>query len=199
MLLICLMAGTVPAAPKVSEVEYEGKGKVEVSFKKKVQYKNLKLTVKGKGGKKVSARITGKDHDDVDFKIIGYQYGQTYTWTLKGIREKGKGSWTSVKGKIHIPEAPKGIPVKKASYDISDQELDIDFDVPVEWDSVQAAITDGSTDYVRSLSKTGRREIELKVRKMIPGKKYTCRIKGIRKKGASLFSSIVFTIRPEAD
>ena len=71
------MAGTVPAAPKVSEVEYEGKGKVEVSFKKKVQYKNLKLTVKGKGGKKVSARITGKDHDDVDFKIIGYQYGQT--------------------------------------------------------------------------------------------------------------------------
>ena len=35
-------------------------------------------------------RILSKEKDNVDFKIVGYKAEKTYTFTIKGVRRKGK-------------------------------------------------------------------------------------------------------------
>ena len=199
LLLILVMSQAVMAAPKVKSIEYEGKGKFEISFKKKVQYKNLKITVKDNKGKKYRAKITEKDHDDVTFKISGYKRGRTYSWKLKGIRVKGKGKYTSVKGKASIPAAPSGIAVKDVNYDHKDKEVEIEFDVSVEWKDAKLTISDGKTEYVKSILEKDKDGIELKVGAMQTGQKYTCKISGIRKKGSEKYKTISFDFKAKDD
>ena len=104
VLMMTIFAFPVYAAPEIKDVEYEGKGKVEVEFRSKdVQYRKLKVTVKDSSGKTYKVRILGKERDDVDFRIVGYKAGTTYKFTIKGVRRKGEKKYSSLKGKVWIP------------------------------------------------------------------------------------------------
>lgn len=101
---------SIPAAAtkvKIAKTKYDGSGKVEVDFKTKVQYKNVKVTVKDSKGKSYSASILDRDNDELEFRIKNYKAGTSYTYTISGIRASGSGSYASVSGKVSIPAAPK--------------------------------------------------------------------------------------------
>ena len=193
MLFVFLLSTCVWASPKIKDTDYEGKGKVEVEFSGKVQYKNLKLTVTDKKGNKVSAKIVDKDSDDVTFKISNYKEGQTYYYKLSGVRRRGESKYTSVSGKVKIPKAPGGIPIHEVEYDRDDKEVSIEFDTDVEWKKPKVTITKDSVNYVRKIDDTDDDEIEVKVKALKKGTNYTCTISGIRAKGSSKYQTITFT------
>lgn len=196
VLLLSFLIPSALAAPAVRKAEYEGKGRIEVSFKTRVQYKNLSVTVKDSSGKKYLVRIVDKDRDDVDFRILRYQPGKTYTYTIKGVRKTGEARYSTVSGKVKIPRAPGGIPLKKVEYDAKDWEVTIEFDAQVEWKNPRLTISDGKKNHVLSISEKNRVEIEANVRKLTPGVRYTFTLSGIRLKGTEKYRTIsdTFTV-----
>ena len=112
-LLITTAASAFAAAPAIRKTEYEGKGRVDVDFTKKVAYKNAKVTVKDSDGTAYTATIIDKDNDDLDFKIKNYKEGKTYTFTISGVRVKGTKKYGKVSGQVEIP-APAPAKVAKA-------------------------------------------------------------------------------------
>jgi uncharacterized membrane protein YkoI len=104
------------ASPAVEEVEHKGKGRVEMEFYGKVQYKNVKVTVKDTSGKKYKVTRVRKDSDDIDFNIKNYKRGKTYIISVKGVRARGTVSYGTASGKLTIPKAATGsaISAKKA-------------------------------------------------------------------------------------
>ena len=109
MLLIAIMilgstVSVFASAPKIKKVEYEGKGKVEVDFAKKVSYKNVKVTVTDTQGNKYTATIVDKDKDDLTFKIKKYKTGRTYNFKITGVKVRGTSKYGTVKGTVTIPK-----------------------------------------------------------------------------------------------
>lgn len=91
------------AAPQKKSIKYEGYGKVELEFRSKVQWKNVKVTVKDNTGKSYSVKILDTDSDEIEFKILQYKQGRKYTCTVSGVRQKGNGSYGKVSGSVTIP------------------------------------------------------------------------------------------------
>ena len=185
---------TVPAAaasaPEIEDVSYDGKGKVEVDFVGHVEYKNCKVTVKDTKGKSYKATIIEKDNDDLDFKIKKYKTNRTYKFTIKKIRKAGSSSWTSVKGKVKIPKSSKVV-VEDVEYDRSDREVSFDFKGRVEWKSAKVTIKDGNgKNYVKYIKEKENDGIEVKVKKLTYGKKYTYKISGVRNAGKSKWKTV---------
>jgi hypothetical protein len=112
-LLITTAASAFAAAPAIRKTEYEGKGRVDVDFTKKVAYKNAKVTVKDSEGTSYTATIIDKDNDDLDFKIKNYKEGKTYTFTISGVKVRGTKKYGKVSGQVEIP-APAPAKVAKA-------------------------------------------------------------------------------------
>ena len=194
-LLMLLAAVPAFAACKIDEAEYEGKGKVEVSFTSKVTYDNLKVTVKDANGKKMKVRIIDRDDDDIEFKILKYKKGETYQYKITGIKEKGTAKSTKLSGKIMLPTSNGNVPVKEIEYDKKDKEVEFSFEKKVKWKSPKVSITDGSKEYVRSIKDRDNDEIEVSVKKLKKGKVYQYTISGIKKKGDKKYTTISGTFR----
>ena len=110
--LVTIMSLAVPAmaaAPEPLKVEYEGRGYVEVEFKSKVQYKNASVTVKDPTGKKLTAKITEKDDDDITFYVKSLKPGTTYSFTISGIRKGQSGSFGTIKGSFKTPKSEPSV------------------------------------------------------------------------------------------
>ena len=127
------------AAPQKKSIKYEGYGKVELEFRSKVQWKNVKVTVKDNTGKSYSVKILDTDSDEIEFKILQYKQGRKYTCTVSGVRQKGNGSYGKVSGSVTIPttkvserkavsialnDAVKNYKIQKS--DVKGIDLDID-------------------------------------------------------------------------
>ena len=73
MLALAMMLGTLlvmpvnAAVPQKKSIKYEGYGKVEMEFRSKVQWKNVKVTVKDNTGKSYSVKILDTDSDEIEF------------------------------------------------------------------------------------------------------------------------------------
>jgi len=193
-LLICLtvLAFCVPAAAsaKIKEVTCEGKREVDVDFTKKVQYKNVKVCVTDASGNKMSASIIDRDNDSLSFVIKKAVMGNTYCFTISGIRAKGEKQYSSVSGKIYIPIQKGNVPVESVGYDDKDREVEFEFDARVQWKNPKVVITDGKKEYQVKITEKDRRELEVKVKKLKKGKIYRYKITGICKHGAKSFGTI---------
>ncbi len=185
-------AGTLiaAAAPKIDETDYEGKGKIEVNFSGKVNYKNVRVCAWDAKGKKIRTTVTDKNPDEIEWTLSKYEMGKTYTFTISGVKAKKEKKYSSVSGKIRIPVNKGKIPVYDIDYDAEDKEADFEFPYPVEWKNVKVKIVAGNKNYVTKICEKGRQKLEVKVRKMKKGKVYRYRISGIRKKGTSSYVTI---------
>ncbi len=192
-ILTCMFAMTASAAAQIKKVKYEGNGKVDVDFSSKVKYKNVKVTVKDAKGVKVSTVIVDKDKDDLEFRMTGFKQGKTYTFTISGIKKRGEKAFGSVKGTVKVPKASKAkgsIKIKEIDYDHEDMDVDIEFSVKVQWKNPKVTITDGKNQYVVRITDKDHDDMEIKVTKLTPGKTYTYKISGIRRKGETAYTTI---------
>ena len=192
MITIWAIVAAVPAfaAPKVKKAEYEGKGRVEVDFKSKVKYKNVKVTVKDNKGATYSTTINEKDNDDLTFTIKNFKTGRTYTYTISGVKKNNERSYGKVTGKVTIPTPTTTPKVKEVDYDKGDREVEFEFTTRVQWKGTKVTITDGSKNYVTRIKEKDSDSIEVKVSKLTIGKKYTYKISGVRVKGANSYKTI---------
>lgn len=192
MITIWAVVAAVPAfaAPKVKKAEYEGKGRVEVDFKSKVKYKNVKVTVKDNKGATYSTTINEKDNDDLTFTIKNFKTGRTYTYTISGVKKNNESSYGKVTGKVTIPTPTTTPKVKEVDYDKGDREVEFEFTTRVQWKGTKVTITDGSKNYVTRIKEKDSDSIEVKVSKLTIGKKYTYKISGVRVKGANSYKTI---------
>lgn len=195
MIMLWITATAIPAmaSPKIKEAEYEGNGRVEVDFKSKVKYKNVKVTVTDSAGKTYSTKINKKDSDDLTFTINGFKKGVTYTYKISGVKKKSEKNYSQVTGKIAIPAAAAAPAVKKIDYDRGDREVEFKFKTKVQWKAPKVTITDGKVNYVTRIKERDNDEIEVKVKKLTKGKKYTYTITGVRVKGNSAYTTVTGT------
>lgn len=195
LIMAWIMATAIPAmaSPKIKEAEYEGNGRVEVDFGSKVKYKNVKVTVKDSKGAAYTTKINEKDDDDLTFTIKNFKKGLTYTYTIQGIKKKSEKNYGQVTGKIAIPAPAASPTVKKVDYDREDNELEIEFKTYVQWKNPKVTISDGKKNYVVKIREKDSDSIELKVKKMTYGKKYTYKISGVRVKDNSTYKTITGT------
>ncbi len=99
-----IVPASAAAKPTIEDVDYNGKGTVEVEFAKDVKYKKAKVTVKDNKGKSYKASITKKDSDDLKFKINKAKKNRTYTFKIKGVKNKGTKKFVTVAGKVKAPK-----------------------------------------------------------------------------------------------
>lgn len=114
LLILSLAVPTFASAPKKEKVKYEGSGKVEVEYVGHVKYKNSKITVKDSNGKKYNVTVIERDDDETIFKIKNYKKGETYKFTISGIKKSGTSEYGKVTGTVKIPKATSTITRAKA-------------------------------------------------------------------------------------
>ena len=94
------LSGTFKTPSKdlaIKKVDCDVKDKeLEIEFSTKVQYKNLKVTVKDSKGKTYTCRITDRDSDEIEVRVQGLKRGTTYTVTVSGVRLKGKTQYQTI-------------------------------------------------------------------------------------------------------
>ena len=178
------------ATPTIKKTEYEGSGYVEVDFKKNVQYKNAKVTVKDSSGKKYTAKITEKDSDDMTFKVSSIKAGKTYTYTISGVRSGKSGKYVSVKGTFKVPAA-KTVSIKDLDYDRGDKELEIEFNRKVQYKSLKVTVKDSSGNkYTTKIREKENDGLEVYVKGLKKGKKYTVTVSKVRPSGSGSYKSV---------
>ena len=108
VMLLAAQLSASAASPGVEEVEHKGKGRVEVEFYGKVQYKNVKVTVKDTKGNKYKVNKIRKDSDDISFNIRNYKQGRTYRISVSGVKLRGTKKYGTASCKLNIPKAATG-------------------------------------------------------------------------------------------
>lgn len=88
---------TTPSAKlAVKKAVYNSKDKeLEIDFNSKVQYKNLKVTVKDANGKAYTVNTTEIENNSIETRV-SLTRGKKYTVTVSGVRLANNGSYTSV-------------------------------------------------------------------------------------------------------
>lgn len=196
-MILSLSVNVFAAAPVIEDVEYEGRGLVEVEFKKDVRYKNVKVTVKNAAGAKMTAKIVDKDEDDLTFFVKNLKPGAKYTFTISGVRAGRTGSYQTVKGSFKVPA--KDPFIKEIDYDRKDKDLEIEFVKRMQYKNLKVTIKDSDGKVVRCrIDEKNAKEIELDILgTMKVGKTYTVTISGIRTGGSGSYTTITsrFTAR----
>ena len=191
--MLCMTVPALAAAPETCKATYEGRGRVEVDFNTDVQYKNVSVTVRDPAGKKLSARITDKDDDDLDFSVTGLQANTKYSFVISGVRKEHSGAYGTVKGTFRTPKHELG--VRKAEYDKGDKELELKFYGSVQYKNPKVVIRDAAgKTYSCRITDLDNHEMEIFVKGLRSGK-YTVKISGIRLKGSRNYTSISATFR----
>lgn len=133
-------------APKTEKVKYLGAGKVEVEFRQDVQYKKTKVTVKDSSGNAYSTSIYDRDDDELKFKIKKYKKGETYNFTISGVRKEHTSKYGKVTATVKIPkEQGKNITAKEAR-NIAFKDAGVTLDDVLDWD-VEKDRDDGVVKY----------------------------------------------------
>ena len=190
LVLITSAVTVVADTPKIKKTEYDGNGLVEVDFRRDVQYKNLKVTVKDSKGKSYSVSVLERDEDDLTFRVKNIKAGLKYTYTISGVRSGRKGSYTSVKGTFKTPAASKKPQVKYVEYDWEDRELEVEFVNRVSYKSPQVTLVNaaGKSFPVRILDRDND-SLELYVGALASGT-YKLTISGIGLSGSTSKTTI---------
>jgi len=202
LLLVVMTAQSIPAmaaAASIKKTEYEGSGIVDVDFKKNVQYKNAKVTVKDSDGKSYTVKIREKDNDDLKFKVSNIAAGKTYSYTISGVRSGKSGSYGKVSGSFKVPQAAaKTLSIKELDYDRDDRDLEIEFNTKVTYKSVKVKVTDGNgKSYTVKLREKDNDSIDARVTGLKKGTKYTVKVSGVRAGSSGSYGSVSksFTVR----
>lgn len=195
MVMMFMMAVAIPAlaSPKIREAEYEGSGRVDVEFKTDVKYKNVKVKVTDTKGKAYSTVIRSKDEDDLTFEIKSYKKGVTYKYTITGVKQKNEKNYGQVSGKVTIPATTSAPKAKKVEYDRHDNEVDFDFTTAVQWKAPKVTISDGKKNYVVKILEKDNDGIEVRVKTLKKGARYTYKITGVRVKGNQTYKTVTGT------
>ena len=192
-ILLSVSLPAFAASAKIKKTEYEGNGFVDVDFKKNVQYKNVKVTVKDSSGKSYSASIQEKDNDDLTFYVKDIKAGTKYSYTISGIRAGKSGSYGKVSGSFKTPGSPstQSVAIKKVDFDADDREIEVEFTTKVQFKSAKVTVKDSSgKSYTTKIRKKGDDDIEVYVKGMKNGKEYTVTVSGVRVKGSGSYTSV---------
>ena len=192
MLASAVLSLMVKAAVTISKAEYEGEGRIAVAFSTEVSYENVKIAVTDSAGNAVDAVIAEMDDDELEFVLSNYVVGETYLYTIEGVREKSEAASAAasgaanetasspVSGKFRIPESYGVVPVKKVEYDEDCGQVEIEFDARVEWETPSAVITSGAYNKVTGIDDYADGEIEISVEQLQKGVMYRYTITGVR-------------------
>ena len=203
---------TVDAASKIKDVDYDGKGVVEVEFYDKVSYNNPKVTVKDASGKIYSAKIIEKDNDDLDFKVANLASGKNYTFTISGVKFTKNGKYTTVSGTFKTPASkakvkkvqpatPKvnkrtTLAIKKVEYDFKDKELEISFNNKVNYKNLKVTVQDNSgKKYKVRINEKDDDDLEVIVFGLKKGKTYKVTVSGVAKRGTTGYITVTTTLK----
>ena len=190
----CLCA-CVQAAGLIKNVDYDGRGKVDVEFRSRVEYGKVRVKVTDSQGNKLDVTVTDRDRRDLDFTMSGYREGKYYNLEIRGVKEAGTDVYKTLKGQIYVPVSKGKGPVKDAEYDSKDGEVEFDFYKAVEWNKPKVTISDGNTQYVIKVTDKDARSLEVRVKTLVKGKIYSYKISGIRKRGTSSYTTISGTFQ----
>ncbi len=189
-------AAPIPAeakAPKVESVEFETGKRIDVDFKGKVQYNKVTVKVKDTSGKSYKTVITEKDNDSITVKVPTIKTGKDYRITVSGIRRKGTGAYGKVTAPLRIA-GKNEVLVEDLEYDRSDKEVSFDFQGSVKWKNAKVKILDpAGKNVVIRIEEKDREGIEVKVKKLTAGKKYSYTITGVARKGSSAYKKVTET------
>ena len=187
LVVVSLFTAAVPAmaaAAAIEKVEYDGSGRVEVEWRRNVQYKSAKVTVKDEDGKSYTAKIREKDKDDLTFKVSSIAPGKSYSFTISGVRAGKSGSYGSVSGSFRVPAA-KALAIRGMDYDAEDRELEIEFNTKVQYKRLKVQVKDSSgKSYSVSVRDYDSDGVEVRVKGLTRGETYAVQVKGIRVKGS---------------
>lgn len=82
---------------QIKKVKYDRDDReIEVDFTTKVQYKNLKVTVRNSDGEQMTVKGIDRDDDDLSFKVSGLKSGSAYTVQISGVSVRGKADYQTV-------------------------------------------------------------------------------------------------------
>lgn len=194
--LVMMLSIAVPAmaaTPSIKKTEYEGSGYVEVDFKKNVQYKKAKVSVKDSDGKTYKASIKEKDKDDLTFKVSSIAAGKTYAYTISGIRAGKSGSYVSVSGTFKVPAA-KTVSIKELDFDYDDKELEIEFSGKVQYKNLKVKVKDANgKSYTVKIREKDSNSIEVRISGLKKNKKYAVNVSGVRPNGSGSYGSVTGT------
>lgn len=187
---------TIPVAgvPQIESVEYKSNGRVEIEFRGKVQYKKAKVTVKDAKGKKVSAKISKKENDELTVKPGTLSGGTQYTITISGIRARGASGYTSITTSFTTPVTAKPS-IESVEYE-GKGYVEIDFHKRVQYKNAKVTVKDSSgKKYKAKITEKDGDDMTIKVTGIQSGKKYTFTISGIRAHGVGKYGSITGSFR----
>jgi hypothetical protein len=130
------------------------------------------------GKRKVS--VVEKGSDELVFAIKDYKAGQTYSYTIEGIKVREDADSVKLSGDITIPSSYGVVPVKEVVYDQDSHQVEIEFDTRVEWETPTVVITNGSYNMVTGIDEYEDSEIEVSVEELSKGATYKYTISGVR-------------------
>ena len=184
------------ADARIESVDYEGNGRIEVEFKTPVRYyRTFRVAAHSTAGKQMGTEIIKKGEDELLFRIIGAQPGQTYIFVVNGIRKQGESVKTRITRRITIPKSAGSVKIKRVSYEPEDSNLELGFSDEVEWKNAKITVKSGSTNYVSSITGKSSKGVKICVKKLTMGTTYTVTISGIRKKGTSKYGTVTGTVK----
>ncbi len=194
--LLAVFGTALPVSAKaavIKKTEYEGRGIVEVDFTTDVQYRDVKVTVKDAAGQKLDVTIKEMDDDDLTFKVKGLKADSEYTYKISGIRAGQSGKYGSVSGSFRTPKTE--LYIKKVQYDAKDKELELEFFTRVEFKKgLTVTLQDAAgTKYGCKVLEIGKDELELKVKGLKKGVRYTVKVAKVRVKGTSKYKTVTKT------
>lgn len=168
------------AAGSIRNTEYGGDGRVEIEFDTSVTYGDLKVSVADESGGKRKVSVVEKGSDELVFAIKDYKAGQTYSYTIEGIKVREDADSVKLSGDITIPSSYGVVPVKEVVYDQDSHQVEIEFDTRVEWETPTVVITNGSYNMVTGIDEYEDSEIEVSVEELSKGATYKYTISGVR-------------------
>ena len=181
LMLTCAAPGlSALAAGSIRNTEYSGDGRVEIEFDSSVSYDELKVSVSDAEGGQRTVSVLEKGSDELVFAIMDYKAGQTYTYTIEGIKVKDDANSVKLSGDITIPSSYGVVPVKEVVYDQDSHQVEIEFDTRVEWETPTVVITNGSYNMVTGIDEYEDSEIEVSVEELSKGATYKYTISGVR-------------------
>ena len=181
LMLTCAAPGlSALAAGSIRNTEYGGDGRVEIEFDTSVTYGDLKVSVADESGGKRKVSVVEKGSDELVFAIMDYKAGQTYTYTIEGVKVKNDAKSVKLSGDITIPSSYGVVPVKEVVYDQDSHQVEIEFDTRVEWETPTVVITNGSYNMVTGIDEYEDSEIEVSVEELSKGATYKYTISGVR-------------------
>jgi hypothetical protein len=181
LMLTCAAPGlSALAAGSIRNTEYSGDGRVEIEFDSSVSYDDLKVSVSDAQGGQRTVSVLEKGSDELVFAIMDYKAGQTYTYTIEGVKVKNDAKSVKLSGDITIPASYGAVPVKEVVYDQDSHQVEIEFDTRVEWETPTVVITNGSYNMVTGIDEYEDSEIEVSVEELSKGATYKYTISGVR-------------------